>query len=962
MRWKFLAPALLLLLPILVVAQTSCPSLSLGSSGPSVIAVQKILYSSYDNFPVPTGYFGTFTQAAIQQWQKEHGITSSGSPSTTGYGAVGPKTASAMGLCNASQTPTTLNNAQAPTASSSDAQSLIASLKAQVIQLIGVLNSLLTAKGLPTVPTPDFSLGAAPVSPSVPTPTTPTAPTLTFTTSTLITTAPTSPATPSSPPPTPTPLSCSLNGQNIASGSSLVAYLASSIPFGSQCVSETRTCTNGTLSGSYQYNACSIGGAASCALDSVSVAHGSSNTFYSSKTVPFGSLCATVSQSRTCGNGTLSGNAQYQYASCTPGAASSCSFNNQSVASGSSVNAYQAASVTYGSSCVQQTRSCTNGVLSGTYAYPSCVVGTPASCIWNGQTIAHSTNVTAYQAPSVAFGSTCISQTRTCSNGVLSGTYQYPSCSANAPASCTFNGQSVAHGVSVSAYQTSSVAYGSVCTAQTRTCTDGTLSGSYTNTTCTVAAAASCTFNGQALTSGASVVAYAQSSVASGQSCVSETRACTNGTLNGSYQYAQCVVNSPTANGTVEEFGAVGDGVRDDTVALQAAVDAGVARLSPGKTYRITRSILITRDSSGIVGDGTPTIYMPASSFNNSSTAGALDKFKTNAIGIFINQSPTDITHVSRAVADVTLSGFKLQSQVQDGRYISGIIALSVSNLSIRQLEIWGLPAGAAMRLGSVVGGVVENNYIHDMYDNTAWGSRYVAPNLTAIEFDNDVIGDVPSSNVIVRNNTITNLSVGPAYFALASMQTDGVRIGRWTTNGLQVLNNTITNVGQGVDIYGYNNTVSGNLITNAFIFGIKLIHGAHDNTVSANSISGTGAAGIVLVGTSLTLPGVGDTRNNRIVGNAVGRVDQVQEGYWSASTLTSCFQIFPRGSDDVYIARDNVFDGNHCIPGANGQYAIRDESVVANSFVNNTLYRGTNGYTYMVVPSHMGTGNTLVE
>ena len=52
--------------------------------------------------------------------------------------------------------------------------------------------------------------------------------------------------------------------------------------------------------------------------------------------------------------------------------------------------------------------------------------------------------------------------------------------------SCTFNSQTVAHGSSVTAYSASSVAYGSTCQSETRTCSDGTLSGSFTHASCTV--------------------------------------------------------------------------------------------------------------------------------------------------------------------------------------------------------------------------------------------------------------------------------------------------------------------------------------------------------------------------------------------------------------------------------------------------------------------------------------------
>lgn len=60
-------------------------------------------------------------------------------------------------------------------------------------------------------------------------------------------------------------------------------------------------------------------------------------------------------------------------------------------------------------------------------------VSPPASCAlpWGG-TIAHGSGVTAYQSGSVPCGSSCASQTRTCNNGVLSGSYTNQSCTVAA--------------------------------------------------------------------------------------------------------------------------------------------------------------------------------------------------------------------------------------------------------------------------------------------------------------------------------------------------------------------------------------------------------------------------------------------------------------------------------------------------------------------------------------------------
>ena len=61
-----------------------------------------------------------------------------------------------------------------------------------------------------------------------------------------------------------------------------------------------------------------------------------------------------------------------------------------------------------------------------------------------GATVAHGASVTAYQSTTVPLGQTCLSQTRSCSNGALSGTFAHTSCApltTNAPASANFDGR-----------------------------------------------------------------------------------------------------------------------------------------------------------------------------------------------------------------------------------------------------------------------------------------------------------------------------------------------------------------------------------------------------------------------------------------------------------------------------------------------------------------------------------------
>jgi hypothetical protein len=68
--------------------------MQLNSTGPEVQALQTALQVDAD-FPAnvaPTQFFGNITQTAVQKFQAKYGIASAGTPATTGYGKVGPKT------------------------------------------------------------------------------------------------------------------------------------------------------------------------------------------------------------------------------------------------------------------------------------------------------------------------------------------------------------------------------------------------------------------------------------------------------------------------------------------------------------------------------------------------------------------------------------------------------------------------------------------------------------------------------------------------------------------------------------------------------------------------------------------------------------------------------------------------------------------------------------------------------
>ena len=157
--------------------------------------------------------FGKLTEAAVQQWQSSHGLVSSGTAATTGYGAVGPKTRAAIASACSGVSSPSMGSAGSPQANTSSNQSLIDLLLAQVKVLQERLAQLIAAKS-----------GGGTTSTYTP-PTT-----YTYNTSSA---------------------SCNWNGGTVARRFSVAAYQSSSVAEGSQCVSQQRTCTNGTLSGSY---------------------------------------------------------------------------------------------------------------------------------------------------------------------------------------------------------------------------------------------------------------------------------------------------------------------------------------------------------------------------------------------------------------------------------------------------------------------------------------------------------------------------------------------------------------------------------------------------------------------------------------------------------------------------------------------------------------------------------------
>ena len=473
--------------------------------GGEVSLLQRFLQAAGDyTYPEITGYFGSVTQSAVQEWQARNSIVSYGGPDTTGWGLVGPRTR--------------------------------VMIRSQTCEP----NAL-----PPTYPIP-------PATPAIPTyPTYQTYPTY-----------PPYPTIPTNPYGT---TSCSADGISVPHGSSLQLYSQQTIPAGGDCTQyvQVRQCLNGTLLGdpTYRYASCNAPQLQSCTINAITLAHGESRTFYSQGTVAYGQNCSPYSQTRTCTNGNLSGSSNYAYSSCSQTGAATCTIDSVTLTHGESRTMYLQDMVPYGGSCssVAQTRTCTNGTLSGssTYNKPACSPAVSSSCALSGVTLSHNTTRTFYNSASASFGSSCTTRAlvRRCVNGVLDGdsSYTHATCTVDSASSCTLDGATVNHGSSRTFYSIPTVGFGASCSpyGQARVCSNGILSGSdtFNRANCAPESGSSCTLDSSSVLHGSSTTFYSTSTVSYGSNCSSfaQTRTCSNGTLSGSSSYnkSQCTVNTP---------------------------------------------------------------------------------------------------------------------------------------------------------------------------------------------------------------------------------------------------------------------------------------------------------------------------------------------------------------------------------------------------------------------------------
>ena len=415
---------------------------------------------------------------------------------------------------------------------------------------------------------------------------------------------------------------------------------------------------------------------------------------------------------------------------------------------------------------------------------------------------------------------------------------------------------------------------------------------------------------------------------------------------NSSTNTIDISIQSGSAGVSVAGFGAVGNGVADDTSAIQNALNylssrgGGFVYLESGKTYKVSTRISVA-SSCGIIGDGTPILYATAAGFGNTTPSG-----QSGATSVIVDLSGQTSSPFTTSYNQV-LRGFKIESEVQQGRYICGVQARNCSNVTIENLEIYNFPLAIGIRLTSIRGNSkITKNYIHDFADNsTNWT---FTPQSTAIELDNDRVNSISSFGVEISSNVIENIRLGAAAISSYGDQTDGINIQGANSGGnvcknIRVVNNHIHNVGEAVDVFAHNCLICDNNITDTYNFGVKVIHGASYNVIKGNTIFNTGIAGVVIAQSNVS--GVGHIKQNIVDSNIITNVDYL--GVWGASQSTSCIKL-DANNGFTNVPVDNLISNNILLPGQ-GEYAIINQIDCENTtLVNNKIVSpGTQGLIF---------------
>lgn len=358
----------------------------------------------------------------------------------------------------------------------------------------------------------------------------------------------------------------------------------------------------------------------------------------------------------------------------------------------------------------------------------------------------------------------------------------------------------------------------------------------------------------------------------------------------------------------LSDFGPAGAGA-DDTPYFLLARDSGkYVELDAGKTYRISTQIASTGDAQGFfVREGWATVIMltGAGQFDRSDYSGG--RYDANACG-FLNLS----------FDDYVFSGIRVTLDAPVAVRTAKALAVRGSLRAKIDIEAFGFK--------ECENGIVCTDSLTDS-DVKAWvhdcgtaNDTLASMQITGVDIDNTRVGGVYTTNTKVDARIERILLTGAA-LTKYNHQTDGVNVsGSGGPNHGLIITLIADSVGEGIDIFG-SYIIATVSVTNCWLFGVKLIHGARHNIINA-TIDRTGGAAVVLGSSNEATQTVAWNIINATISNA---------GNLASTGVVKCaFQT--DGQSALYQP-----EHNHvrllCTQGGNMDYVISDEAGANNTY-----------------------------
>ncbi len=372
---------------------------------------------------------------------------------------------------------------------------------------------------------------------------------------------------------------------------------------------------------------------------------------------------------------------------------------------------------------------------------------------------------------------------------------------------------------------------------------------------------------------------------------------------------------APSETRTLRSFGAVGDGRRDDTAALQGALDQSDRHCLDGQgaSYRVVgtlragkdlclRNATLRQDLPSF--DSTPFIARRCPATQDVEAVldcgdADIPKEALAALGTAVSVRtllirPNDEGKKLRVFLDRVTVDRGRNPEGGSRSDSAGIWLDGAERVDFRNVEITGAGKGFGLLITKSSNITLNDLFIHDLVwspyrGDTAlkeaevsargwnavpirefrnWGAQANRPNFYGVRIQEQLVclGLVDVTRVRIQGARIRRCM---ARFAARDLpwQTDGISIGG-SSRDIQITNSSVESTWEGIDVVGGGSGIDGLIIDNfsvrdSFGFGVKLGYRLRNSQLSRLTVTNSGLAGIVVYGAIDKATIAGATVNN---------------------------------------------------------------------------------------------------